>query len=58
MEVDESYSGVKRHRDYHGKLKRGRGALKQPAFGVFKRDTRAYTEIVLDCKRLTLQAWY
>ena len=40
----------------HGKLKRGRGTLKQPVFGVFERDGRVYTEIVPDCKRLTLQA--
>ena len=56
VEVDESYFGAKRHRGYHGKLKRGRGTLKQPVFGVFERDGRVYTEIVSDCKRLTLQA--
>ncbi|MBS0424889.1 MAG: IS1595 family transposase [Proteobacteria bacterium] len=56
VEVDESYFGAKRHRGYHGKLKRGRGTLKQPVFGVFERDGRIYTEIVPDCKRLTLQA--
>ena len=56
VEVDESYFGVKRHRGYRGKLKRGRGALKQPVSGVFERDGRVYTEIVPDCKRLTLQA--
>ena len=38
VEVDESYFGAKRHRGYHGKLKRGRGTLKQPVFGVFERD--------------------
>lgn len=54
--VDESYFGAKRHRGYHGKLKRGRGTLKQPVFSVFERDGRVYTEIVPDCKRLTLQA--
>lgn len=35
VEVDESYFGAKRIRGYHGKLKRGRGTLKQPVFGVF-----------------------
>lgn len=55
VEVDESYLGAKRHRGYHGKLKRGRGTLKQPVFGVFERDGRVYTEIIPDCKRLTLQ---
>ena len=56
VEVDEGYSGAKRQRGYHGKLKRGRGTLKQPVFGVFERDGSVYTEIVPDCKRLTLQA--
>ena len=42
VEVDESYFGGKRYRGYHGKLKRGRGTLKQPVFGVFERDGRAY----------------
>lgn len=45
-EVDESYFGAKRIRGYHGKLKRGRGALKQPVFGVFLRNGHVYTEIV------------
>ena len=40
--------GGKRQRGYHGKLKRGRGTLKQPVFGVFERDGRVYTEIVPD----------
>ena len=56
VEVDESYFGAKRRRGHHGKLKRGRGTLKQPVFGVFEREGRVYTEIVPDCKRLTLQA--
>lgn len=55
IEVDESYFGAKRHRGYHGKLKRGRGTLKQPVFGVFERDGRVYTEIVPNCKKHTLQ---
>lgn len=56
IEVDESYFGAKRQRGYHGKLKRGRGTLKQPVFGVFERQGRVYTEIVPDCKKATLQA--
>lgn len=56
VEVDESYFGAKRQRGCQGKLKRGRGTLKQPVFGVFEREGRVYTEIVPDCKRLTLQA--
>ena len=38
VELDESYFGGKRIRGYHGKLKRGRGTLKQPVFGIFKRE--------------------
>lgn len=53
VEVDESYFGAKRQRGRQGKLKRGRGTLKQPVFGVFEREGRVYTEIVPDCKRLT-----
>ncbi len=56
IEVDESYFGAKRQRGFHGKLKRGRGTLKQPVFGIFERDGRVYTEIVPDCKKQTLQA--
>ncbi len=55
IEVDESYFGAKRQRGFHGKLKRGRGTLKQPVFGIFERDGRVYTEIVPDCKKKTLQ---
>lgn len=54
-EVDESYFGAKRVRGYHGKLKRGRGTLKQPVFGIFKRDGKVYTEIVPNCKKSILQ---
>src|SRR5690606_39705965 len=54
-EVDESYFGAKRQRGFHGKLKRGRGTLKQPVFGIFERNGRVYTEIVPDCKMKTLQ---
>ena len=56
IEVDESYFSAKRQRGFHGKLKRGRGTLKQPVFGIFERDGRVYTEIVPDCKKQTLQA--
>jgi len=34
VEVDEAYSGATRQRGFHGKLKRGRGTLKQPVFGI------------------------
>ena len=54
-EVDESYFGARRKRGYRGKLKRGRGTQKQPVFGIFKRDGRVYTEIVPNCKKVTLQ---
>ena len=37
IEVDESYFGAKRQRGFHGKLKRGRGTLKQPVFGIFQK---------------------
>jgi transposase-like protein len=55
IEIDESYFGAKRQRGFHGKLKRGRGTLKQPVFGIFERNGRVYTEIVPDCKKTTLQ---
>lgn len=55
VEVDESYFGAKRVRGYHGKLKRGRGTLKQPVFGIFLRNGKVYTEIVPNCKKRTLQ---
>ena len=56
VELDESYFGAKRVRGNKVKLKRGRGTLKQPVFGVFERDGRVYTEIVPDCTKATLQA--
>lgn len=56
IELDESYFGAKRQRGFHGKLKRGRGTLKQPVFGIFERDGQVYTEIVPDCTKATLQA--
>ena len=54
-EVDESYFGARRKRGFRGKLKRGRGTLKQPVFGIFKRNGHVYTEIVPNCKKVTLQ---
>ena len=54
-EVDESSFGARRKRGFRGKLKRGRGTLKQPVFGLFKRNGRVYTEIVPNCKKKTLQ---
>ena len=55
VELDESYFGAKRIRGWKGKLKRGRGTKKQPVFGIFQRDGRVYTEIVPNCKKVTLQ---
>jgi len=55
-EVDESYFGARRVRGFRGKLKRGRGTLKQPVFGIFKRNGRVYTEIVPNCSKPVLQA--
>ena len=55
VELDESYFGARRIRGFRGKLKRGRGTLKQPVFGIFERNGRVYTEIVPDCKKRTLQ---
>jgi len=56
IEIDESYFGAKRIRGYRGKLKRGRGTLKQPVFGLLKRDRRVYTQIIPNCKKPVLQA--
>ncbi len=55
-EIDESYFGAKRVRGFHGKLKRGRGTLKQPVFGILKRNGRVYTEIIPNCTKTVLQA--
>ena len=55
VELDESYFGARRMRGFRGKLKRGRGTMKQPVFGIFERNGRVYTEIVPDCKKRTLQ---
>lgn len=52
VEVDESYFGARRVRG-----KRGRGASgKTIVFGLLKREGKVYTEIVPDCKKVTLQA--
>ena len=56
VEVDESYHGAKRKRGFHGKLKRGRGTMKQPVFGIFEREGNVFTELVPDAKKKTLQA--
>jgi len=56
VEVDESYHGAKRKRGFHGKLKRGRGTLKQPVFGIFEREGEVFTEIVPNVQKKTLQA--
>ena len=55
VEVDESYFGASRPRGTPGKLKRGRGTLKQPVFGVFERGGRVFTEIVPDTNKHTFQ---
>jgi transposase len=54
VEVDESYFGRRRPRG-RPQLKRGRGTLKRPVFGVFERGGRVYTEIINDAKAKTLQ---
>ena len=54
-ECDAAYCRARRRRGFHGKLKRGRGTLKQPVFGIFERNGEVFTEIVPDCKEPTLQ---
>lgn len=54
-ELDESYFGARRKRGFYGKLKRDRGTIKQPVFGVFERNGRVYTESIPDCKKRTLR---
>ena len=56
VEADESYFGPTRIRGKQGKLKRGRGTLKQPVFGILERNGQVYTEIVPDCTKTTLHA--
>jgi len=53
VECDESYFGAKRVRGKAGKLKRGRGTLKQPVFGIFERNGQVYMEVVPDCKKVS-----
>ena len=55
IEVDESYFGSRRPRGSPQKLKRGRGTLKKPVFGIFERNGQVYTEIVPNCQKKTLQ---
>lgn len=55
VEVDESYFGASRPRGVPGKLRPGRGTLKQPVFGLFERGGRVFTEIVPDTNKPTLQ---
>lgn len=55
VEFDESYFGATRPRGVAGKLKRGRGTLKQPVFGIFERGGEVLTEVVPDCSKKTLQ---
>ena len=51
IEVNESYFDARRVRG-----KRGRGAKgKTIVFGLLKRGNKVYTEIVSDCKGVTLQ---
>ena len=59
IEADESYFWAKRKRWFAGKLKRWRGTLKQPVFGLIKREDilwkiEIYTEIIPDCSKDTL----
>ena len=55
VEVDESYFGPSRRRGVTGRLKPGRGTLKQPVFGIYERGGRVFTEIVPDTNKKTLQ---
>jgi len=54
VEIDESYFGPRRIKGRS--TKRGRGIHKQPVFGIYERNGRVYTEIILDCERKTLRA--
>lgn len=51
VEVDESYFGARRLKGLRGRGARGKTIV----FGLFKRNGRVYTEIVLDCSKTTLQ---
>ena len=49
VEVDESYFGGRR------KGRRGGGAVRKvPVFGLLKRDSKVYTNIIVDAKATTL----
>lgn len=50
VEVDESFFGAERVRGHPGPMKRGRGTLKQPVFGIFERGGRVYTEVIPNAK--------
>lgn len=56
VELDEFYFGARHIRGNKVKLKRGRGTIKQPVFGIFERNGCVYTEIVPDCVKKILQA--
>lgn len=49
-ECDEAYFGGKRRRG-----KRRRRTDKRPVFGIYERNGRVYTEMVLNCKKKVLQ---
>jgi transposase len=55
IEIDESYFWAKRIRWISCKLKRWRWTLKQPVFWIFKRNWEVYTEIIPNCRALTLR---
>ncbi len=56
IEIGESYFGAKRVHGYRGKLKSGRGALKQSVFGILKLTDAFTPEIIPNCKKPMLQA--
>src|SRR4051812_23120244 len=52
VELDESYFGARRV-----KGKRGRGARgKTIVFGIYKRNGRVYTQIIPNCKKVSIQS--
>jgi len=53
VELDESYFGPRRIKGR--KTKRGRGTHKKPVFGIYERNGRVYTEIILSCSRRILR---
>ena len=48
IEVDESFFGPARLRGKPGPGRRGRGTLKEPIFGLYKRNGRVYTELAIN----------